>query len=66
MYSRAHNNLVNYYVLLMHCIIKKYCVGEDCVCQVFCQDVEWNKLNIEFTFFPKKCLEVSYLIDSGV
>lgn len=50
----------------MCCIIKKCCVGEDCVCQVFRQDIGWNKLNIEFAFFPKKCFEVSYLIDSVV
>ena len=46
--------------------MKNYCVGENYVCQVFRQDVGRNKLIVEFAFFPKKCIEVSYLIDACV
>ena len=52
--------------MYVYCIMKNCCVGEDCVCQVFRQDVGWNKLNVQFAFFPKKYLEVSYLIDACV
>ena len=47
-------------------VTKDYFVGENCVCQVFYRKIEWNHLVYEFAFFPKECLEVSYVIDSGV